>query len=210
MCLMSLGALMTVCAWADPLLDFNMNAIHPAGASISYAGGANPLVGVNIGEDDVTGIDTPLNSGVTLPCPAPDCILSFTTGNLTGSDANNWFFGGGGTIDVVFDSTTVLSGTFNSASVAAVGGDFKVLIADFIDWKQPELLAYYGLPEVPYHGGMNLSFTAPGSPGDAFTSTLVLSGDLVNTPVPEPSSILLLGTALLGAATLLRRRLTQR
>ena len=70
-------------ARAAPFLLFSMDANHPPTASISYAGGAAPLVGVDISVDSVIGIDTPLNNGATLPFVG---ALNFTTGPFIGSD----------------------------------------------------------------------------------------------------------------------------
>ncbi len=189
---------------AVAILDFNMDAIHPLTASVSYAGGATPLVGKDISVDSVTGIGTPLNSGVTLPFEG---ILNFTTGNFTGSDASHWNFGGGGSIEVKAGLTTVLAGFFESAQVLQVGGDFKIVGASFFDRKLEELLLFYGLPiDVIYTGNMNLSFLASGLPPGAFTSTAVLSGDLINGKIPEPISLILLGSGLAGAGLYRRLR----
>lgn len=213
-------------AQAAPQLDFNMNATHPAGASISYAGGTTPLVGVNIGVDEVVGLSTPLNNNVTLDLSGPlvpgepldlngDAVLSFTTGNLTAVVGSTYFFGGGGSISIVGDvsaigipaGTTLLTGTFTSAQVVAAGGTFKVTIATFLDVKDERLAAYYGLAGAPgWLGQMNLSFNAAGTPPNGFQSSSVLSGDVINTPLPEPTSLALLGMGVMGMMGYAARR----
>jgi len=200
-------------AAATPALDFN---VSPNPGSISFAGGANPLVGAGITVSVVDGISTPLNNGAVEACVG--CILSFTTGNLTGSDATDWFFGGGGSISITgavpgagaAGPNLLFGGSFGSAKVTNLGGVFQVAIAVFGDNKDKSLAAFYGLlggPGVPWAGNLNISFNAAGVPPGMFNSTQVLSGDVVNSPVPEPASVALLGGVLLLGATRLRRNL---
>ena len=206
---------------SSPSLDFNIAA--PTSGTVSFAGGTSALVGTDIQVDTVVGLGTVANDGVTLNCIG--CVLNFTTGDYSGASGNQWLFGGGGTItingsldtnnDGVVDIANVnlLSGTFNQAS--NVSYDLGVLIFNiaagtFADNKDPGLLAYYGLPNGDYMGGMNISFaTAAGvtqNVGDAFTSTQVLSGDILNTPVPLPAAFWMLGGGLLALTGFYRRR----
>ena len=221
-----LGVALSGAAWAGPFpeLDMNMDATHPAAASIKYDGGVAPLIGTSISVDTILGIDTPLNAGFVNQVNCLSCLLAFTTGNLTGSDESSWFFGGGGTITVIGgvdldDSggitagdvalgTTLLTGSFISAEVIAIGGDFKVTIAAFTDTKDPGLTGFYGVGSGGWSGNLNLSFRAGGSPPLAFATAEggVRSGDIVNI-VPEPASLFLLGSGLVGFAGFARRKL---
>ena len=193
------------------VIDFGV--IAPTAGSISYAGGNATLIGTGIDVDNIVGLDTPSNPNASISCDS--CILEFTTGANTG----DWNFGGGGTISIVGGvsaagiaaGSTLLSGTFDSATVFDIGGgtfDFKITGASFFDTKHPDLLAYFGMPLGDYLGGMNISFNMIGSPslGSAFNSDILLSGDIVNSPVPVPAAVWLFGSGLIGLVGVARRR----
>jgi hypothetical protein len=198
----------------QPTLDFGI--VAPTAGSISYAGGAAPLVGTNIEVDNVVGLDTPANNNLLVVCDT--CGLNFTTGNFVSSTATTWTFGPGGSITIVGGvdltgngnagdagdipvGTTLLSGTFiENPVVTLIGGTFRIAGAVFVDTKDDRLVEFYGLPSgVEYSGGFNISFEATGSPPNAFSSRRVLSGDITNSPkVSIPSSMLLIGSGLIG------------
>ena len=194
------------------ILDFGI--VAPTPGSIDYAGGSAPLTGAGIGVDNLVGLDTPANNNVTLSCIR--CTLDFTTSANTGI----WTWGGGGSIsitgglfegvtEVVAPGSTLLSGSFLSAEVFAIGGgvlEFRILGAAFEDRKNDGILAFYDMPNVPYLGGMNLSFTAAMNDNGGFNSTKVLSGDVINNPVPVPAAVWLFGSGLLGLVAVARRR----
>src|SRR5713226_1236054 len=219
-------ALAPFSALADTL-DFSIlvTSSNLAGGSISYAGGANPLVGTNIVVDSVTdkttGVTFDFGDGafscIPVGCvPTGPGLLNFTTGANTGG----WNFGAGGSISITapcidFDAddagfcgddtlasgalgaNTFLLGSIDSASVNVSGGTFHVAIVLANDQKDVNLLALFGItPPSGWNAGANISFDTASSvnTGDAFTSSSLSSGDVVNTPTPEPSSLLLLGT----------------
>jgi len=203
-------------AQAAPVLDFGI--VAPTTGTISYAGGASPLVGSGIEVDNITGIGTPSNNGVTVTCVS--CTLNFTTGNLTSSTATTWNFGGGGSITITGGvdlipggapeipvGTTLLSGSFDGASVTKTNNTFRIAGASFVDTKDEDLLDFYGAPNTLWRGGFNISFLANGSPPNSFTSTTVLSGDVANTePIPEPASLVLLGSGLFSLGAYARKK----
>ena len=205
-------ALLTTTANAATI-DFGIEA--PTLGTISFAGGGAALVGADIDIDSIVGLDTPSNSNTPISCDS--CVLSFTTGAHTG----NWNFGAGGEItiiggasnggEIVAGGETLLSGTFVSATVFDVGGgsfNFKIIGASFTDTKHADLLAYFGMPAGDYLGGLNISFRTYGLPdvGDAFDQSALFSGDVINTPVPVPASVMLFGSGLLGLVGIARRR----
>lgn len=210
-------------AHAFPQLDFGV--IAPTSGSISYAGGANPLVGTNIEVDNVVKLIA-VATGVDMR-NCISCTLNFTTGNFVSSTATSWTFGGGGTISIVGGvdltndgdandagdipvGTTLLSGSFQAVpsgpTVLSLGGTNRIAGAAFLDTKHPDLTAFYGMPDGPYSGFFNLSFQASGTPPGGFSSIQVFSGDIINEPVDLPSSLLLLGSGLVGFAYLTARR----
>ena len=200
-------------AQASTVLDFGITA--PTTGTLSYAGGAAPLIGSGIDVDDVVGLNTPSNNNVLSICAS--CTLGFETGASTGG----WNYGAGGIITItggidfpdatpdIATGTTLLQGTFNSANVVDVGNgnfEFQIVGGSFTDTKQPDLLAFYGLPDVNYNGGLNISFSTTANMGNQFTSNTIFSGDVINQPVPIPAAVWLFGSGLLGLVGIARRR----
>jgi hypothetical protein len=190
------------------------------GGTLTYSGTAGtPLTGTDIFFQQVTGIDTPLNSGVTLTCQTP-CLLNFATGgNTTEGVVYQW--NGGGTFvltgtllgpgNVVIASGTLLTGTFTTAvGVAAPGDPSQFTFNGFgIDDKNPDLIAYFGLQNYDFSFA-NTEISSPCAPGaNGSLSCSVNEADLVNTatPVTEPASMLLFGLGLAGLGFWGRKRL---
>jgi hypothetical protein len=190
-------------AAATPALDFGI--IAPTSGSISYAGGAAPLIGSGIDVNTVVGLDTPLNDGVTITLS--NYYLDFQTGPSTGA----WEWGGGASsfITISNGTTDLLWGEFGTASISRNNNNFYIAGSSFYDYKLKRLLNFYGLGQFAdsvWNGNFNISFNAADTDkGNAVTSTRVLSGDVFNTPVPEAGTIFVFGSGLLLLVGFLRR-----
>jgi len=197
-------------------LDFILEPPH-TGASVSYAGGAASLVGSNINVSEVLGLDA--NGAVTGSLSINPGVLSFSTGNFTGyssaSGTETWSFGSGGTIAITGSVIglspfpyvgTLMQGNDVSGLVSKMqSGRYSVSLLLFVDEKYSGLTDYFNLPGGWYNGELNLGFDMQKDSGDAFHSTAVYSGDVINTPVPIPPSVLLLGAGLMGIGIVRKR-----
>lgn len=140
---------------------------------------------------------------------------TLTTGAFlggAGTAANPWTFGpstansftivgcvppGGAGCSTV----TLFSGQMGDSALYNGAGGVLYDSSDITGTIDPALLAYFGASGTSYQG--ILDFTLIGkAPGKGKTA----SGDLLLSPVPEPTTMMLLGSGLLGLAGLFRRK----
>jgi hypothetical protein len=212
-------------ATAATTLNFDNPTLD--GGSVSYDGAGGAFVATNVIFQQVIGVNTPANPGVELFCYPVDCTLNFVTGPNTGTEGPPaYIFAGGGVLTLtgglntaddgsgaqISPAGTLLahSGVFADPSVVLGGGGTSLLFVGAGDeLNDVTLTDYYGITGLPLRFGntelsLNNAIFDPVTHG--FTAT-VSDADFANAAVPEPSTLLLVGSGIIGLGVAVRRKL---
>jgi hypothetical protein len=202
-----------VCLMAFPsisgaaVLDFAILAQNAGSIAYTSDSLGKTLSGTGIDVASVVGLGTPLHAG------NPPQALTLGRLEFETTYSDTWNFGAGGFINIYSAdpsySGLLLTGVFQSAQIISGSlNHFKLAGSSFLNWVDPDLAAYYGLTggPTPWSGNFGILFETPADLNQEFATATIYGGGVTTAPVPEPGTMMLLGSGLAGLAGCGRRR----
>lgn len=176
-------------ARAAAIIDFGTGSGTPAGTFILNGSNAKGL-SITIGTVSIFG------------APSSNGTYAVTNGFLNFDTAANTISITGSIAGLGIAQGTLLSGSFTSFTANIKG----LAVGAGTDTKSAALLTAIGLPTDTLFGLYGFSIAGNPVPGGPPGVYAVTSTDMENTAAPEPSSLVLLGSGLIGFCAFYRRK----
>ena len=179
------------------------------GGSWSWAGGLGSTMNISSTTAFLT------SPGFTGPVPLGVLNLSLTSGGATGGDggaSTPFTWGAGGSITISGLCSPCFTGSFTAAQAGFNGTGGMTFVGSFVEgafdpaFQTAILGVSLGYPQ--FAGLIHIDISPAPVSFAAGGEGAVNSGDLNLNPVPEPGTLAMFGSGLIGLAGVLRRKLS--